>query len=208
MGVEASETATYRLRIWPDWKPFLSVFPEIALARVGEDSRAEHVGHGRIGQAAIVEDGEAFADGRVPRLARRDIERRADADKLEGLPGRVNGHADTAVRTRSRFDKAPVQTIGALELHPVRHRIASSRTTLAAAIGHLRINGEVAVRCRRRGRANGNRRREKDGIPLDDIKPLSSGTQLELHRRRIFWLLNWWIKGKRVLRAGQGRAGT
>ena len=68
------------------------------------------------------------------------------------------------------FDKAPVQTVGGLELHPIGHRIASSRTALAAAVGHLRIDGEVAVRCRRRGRADGNRRGEKNGVPFDALR--------------------------------------
>ena len=32
---------------------------------------------------------------------------------LEGLPSRVNWHPDAAVRARGRFDRAPVQTVGA-----------------------------------------------------------------------------------------------
>ena len=185
-----------------------SVFPEVAAARVCEDPGAEHVGHGRVRQVAIVEDGEAFADGRVPRLAGGDVDRRTDADELEGLPGGVDGHPDATVRARSRFDEAPVQTVGGHELHPVRHRIASSRTALAPAVGHLRIDGEVAVRCRRRGRADGNRRGEKNGVPFDDIEPLGSGAELELHRGGIFRLFNRRIKGKRILCVGHGRAGT
>jgi hypothetical protein len=195
-------------RICADGEAFRSVFPELAVTRVREDPRTEHVGHGRIRQVAIVEDGEAFTNGRVPRLVGGNVDRRANTDELERLPGGVNGHPDAAVRARSGFDEAPVQTVGGLELHPVRHRIASSRTALAAAVGHLRIDCEVAVRCRRRGRADGNRRGEKNGVPFDDIEPLGSGAELEFHCRGIFRLLNRRIKGKRVLCVGQGRAGT
>jgi hypothetical protein len=178
------------------WAVFFSVFPEIAPLRICEDSRTKHVGHGRILQTAIIEHGKAFADGCVPGLVGGDVDRRADADQLEGLPGGVNRHPHAAVRARSRLHKTPVQTVGRLKLHPVRHRVASSRAALTAAIGHLRVDPKVAVGCRRGSRANGNRRGEKDGIPLDDVEPLGSAAELELHRGGILRLLNWWIKGK------------
>ena len=171
-GVTPDERKKLRAtaRAWCGRGAFRSVFPELALTRVREDPRAEHVGHGRIRQVAIVEDGEAFTNGRVPRLVGGNVDRRADTDELERLPGGVNGHPDAAVRARNGFDEAPVETVGGLELHPVRHRIANSRTALAAAVGHLRIDGEVAVRCRRRGRADGNRRGEKNGVPFDALR--------------------------------------
>ena len=49
--------------------------PQPALTRVGEDLRAEQVGHRRIRQMRVVEARQGFSDRRIPRLARGDVDR-------------------------------------------------------------------------------------------------------------------------------------
>ena len=56
---------------------------------------------------------------------------------------------------------------------------------MAALIGDLRVDGGVAEWFGIGSRANGNWCGEKDGAPLDHIKPLYSGAGLEPRGGRI-----------------------
>jgi hypothetical protein len=184
------------------------VFPDIAAAGVGKDPWAEHVRHGWIGQAAIVEDRQGLPDSFVPWLALCNVDRGPDTHQLESLASGIDRHSNAAVCAGKWLHKAPMQAIGRLEFHPVGHWITCSRMALPAAIRHLEIDGVVAVWGRIGGCADGHRRSQKDVIPFDHIQPLRSRAKLELHGGGIFRLLHRWIKGERILGRRDDRAGT
>jgi len=84
---------------------------------------------------AVVEAREGFSDGGIPWLARGDVDGCADANEGEGFRGGLERHAHATEGRGMRFHKAPVETVGRFELHPIRHRVACAWTAETAAVG-------------------------------------------------------------------------
>ena len=74
--------------------------PHLALGRIAENLRAEKVGFGRVGQRAVVENGQGFADRLIPWLALGDIQWRAFWNDGEDFLGSDERHAHTTVGRR------------------------------------------------------------------------------------------------------------
>ena len=139
-----------------------------------EEFGAVQVGLGRIGQGAIVEDGEGLADGGVFWVGGLDEEGGADAGHGEDFGGGFHGKADAAVGAGVRFDKAPVHAVGRFPFHPIGHGVAGAGLADAAFVSDFGGDAVVALAGEAAG-ADGAGGGEEDATVFDDVNALGAG---------------------------------
>ncbi len=161
--------------------------PHLALSSVAEDLRAVEVGFRRIGKRAIIERRKIFADGVIPRLALRDVQRGAFWNNGENFLGGNQRHAHAAKCGGRWLHETPVDAVGWLKFHPISHRIAGVGLADPASVGLLRVNGKVTLRGRAGGFAHSHGRGDQNFVSLDYIQPLSAGADFYFHCGGIFW---------------------
>lgn len=169
--------------------------PHLSLLLVGEDLAALHVGIRRIGKRAVVETGKRGPDGGVPWLGGGHPNRGSDSGHVEDLAGRLERDPHATHGRWIRFHESPVHAVGgAVEGHPVGHRVSSARVALAPPVAGLRVDLEVAFWGGIGARSDTDRGGEEDLIPFRDIEVARAGTDVDRHGRGIAWLLGRGIK--------------
>src|SRR5438067_10252302 len=114
--------------------PLFSLLDQQRARRVLEPTVGHHHGTRRIGIFALIEPGDLEAPFLVLRERVRDMNRRADSGQREEAGCGFTVKPDTAVRMRRGMDKAFMESIGRLELAPIRHRITPVRLAGAATM--------------------------------------------------------------------------